>query len=462
MKKLLLTIAATVMLLTVIVVASLEILTEQPDAPVTELRPPGNRDDAWRQDIRFLRDEFLLIDKSFSEDSAREFVATLTELYDNVATLSDNEIVVGVMRAVAASGNSHTRTYLMRNDDFLRRLPIRFYWFSDGLFVIRATEQFAETLGSRVIAIEGRRVEDLVAHLRDLVPGTRSWLVYKSTYLLNSPDFLNGLQVSPRPDLVTMTFEGRDGAVFDVQLTPLAVAARDRPYEAWRDLSPLSSANDDGHAWLHVLSGQPLPRYLETPDQACSYEYLRDADVLYVQINRNASDQTCSQSDMAREIESLADSINLAAVVLDVRFNTGGDYEETTAISAGIPDWFESAQHVFIITGPATFSAGVITAARLKYFAGNRAVMIGEPAGGDLREWSEGPTFTLPNSRLRVKSATAYHDFASAEFEFGTTYFTDIFFAVPAGDIDVDVPVSISYRDYLESRDPVLEAIKSR
>jgi hypothetical protein len=75
--------------------------------------------------------------------------------------------------------------------------------------------------------------------------------------------------------------------------------------------------------------------------------------------------------------------------------------------------------------------------------------------------WSEGPTFTLPNSKLRVKAATAFHDFAKADFELGKTFFKDLFYAVPAGDIDVDLPITVSFQDYLSGHDPVLEIILS-
>ena len=148
--------------------------------------------------------------------------------------------------------------------------------------------------------------------------------------------------------------------------------------------------------------------------------------------------------------------------MFDVRFNTGGSNEETAEIAEGIPAWFDSARSIYIITGPATFSAGSITAARLKYYSGKRAVIVGEPAGEGLRMWSEGPRFTLPNSKLQVKAATTIHDFAEAEFELGKTFFMDLFLAVPAGDLDVDLPVTVSFQDYLSGHDPVLEAISSR
>ena len=462
MKKIIIRIVVIGVAGCVLTVVGLYLLTEQPGAPTPEFPAPQSRDEAWQQDIAFLRDEFLEVDRSFKEEAAHEFLDILNRLFEQVSSMSDNQIIVGITCAVAVSGNGHTRAYLMRNGNYLKRLPIRYYWFSDGLFVVRATEDYAQTLGARVLAINGIAPEDLMSQMRDLIPGSNSWVVYKSTYLLNSAEFLNGMNVVPSAGSVNMTFESSDGTKFKLDLKPLPLDKRKKPYEAWRDLSPLSLGNADGRSWLHVLSDRELPLYLQKPNRACWYEYLQSNSLLLIQINRNSSDETCSQSDFANVIEGLADSISPKSVVFDVRFNTGGSNEETAKIAEGIPVWFGSAKKIYILTGPPTFSAGIITAARLKYFSGERAVIVGEPAGEGLKMLSEGPRFTLPNSKLQVKAATAFHDFEHADFELGKTFLGDLFLHVPAGDIDVVLPVTVSFQDYLSGQDPLLEAISSQ
>ena len=460
--KLVIRIVAVSVGLLILAMLGLIFLTEQPDAPTPDFPEPQSRDEAWRQDIAYLRDEFLDVDRSFTPETSKEFLEILYDLDERVPSLSDNQIVIEITRAVARSKNGHTRTYLMRNGNYLRRWPVRFYWFSNGLYVVRATPEFSQTLGTRVVAIDGTFPEDLMSSIRDLVPGSDWWVIYKSSYFLNSPEFLNGLGVVSNVESVPITFESPDGTRFTSDLQPLPLDQREGPYEAWRDLSPFSTGNADGREWLHVLSGREVTLYLRSPDAACSYEYLPDVSLLYIQINRNESDETCSQSDFAREMARLAETTSPKVLVFDVRFDTGGNYQETADIAKGLPTWFGSAERIYIVTGPATFSAGIATAARLKYFSGERAVVVGEPAGDALKEWSEGPTFTLPNSKLQIKAATAFHDFAEARFELGKTFFGDLFYSVPAGDIDVDLPVTVSFEDYLSVRDPVLEAISSQ
>jgi hypothetical protein len=368
---------------------------------------------------------------------------------------------VEITRAVAVAGNGHTRTFLMRHGNYLNRMPIRFHWFSDGLFVVKAIADFSETLGARVLAINGNPPEELMSRMRELVPGSDSWVFYKSTYLLNSPDFLHGLGVTLDSDSVPITFQDGDGREFTLKLPSLPIQQRSSSYEAWVDLSPFSTWYPDGHTWLHVLSVEAVPLYLKTPNTACSYALLEGSQLLYIQINRNVSDKTCNQSDFAGEIKQIADSKSVDVIIFDLRFNTGGNYLETLEITNGIPIWFESAKRIYIVNGPATFSAGIVSTARLKYFSGKRALIIGKPAGDGLKMWAEGPTFVLPNAKLQVKAATDYHDWADNSFEFGKTYFPNQFHGVAAANIDVDLPVTTSFRDYLSGRDPVLEAISS-
>lgn len=153
------------------------------------------------------------------------------------------------------------------------------------------------------------------------------------------------------PDSVPITFQVSGNAPFTRVMRPLPLEERREPYEAWRDLSPASTGNRDRRAWVHVLPPVGLPVYLRRPNQACSYEYLEADRLLYIQLTRNASDETCSQEAFATAVEALADSIAPTSVAFDVRFNTGGNFEETAKITKGIPGWFRTAA-ISTSTGP--------------------------------------------------------------------------------------------------------------
>src|SRR5438477_499145 len=95
----------------------------------------------------------------------------------------------------------------------------------------------------------------------------------------------------------------------------------------------------------------------------------------------------------------------------------GGEVKEdvvilTTMNSArNLPNYMPPNGRIYLITGPNTFSAGLIAAARLKHFAGDKIVVVGKPAGDELQFRAEGFLIKLPVTGIRAYVSTARHDF---------------------------------------------------
>jgi hypothetical protein len=143
-------------------------------------------------------------------------------------------------------------------------------------------------------------------------------------------------------------------------------------------------------------------------------------------------------------------------VVLDLRYNGGGEYPAVYRALRALVDATARDGRIAILTNDATFSGAIITAALVKDFAGTRALILGERAGDRLQFWAEGTDMVLPNSRLPVHTATGYHDFAHGCREW-RCYWPDFWFDVAVGSIDPDVVVPWTFADYRRGFDPVLE-----
>ena len=98
-----------------------------------------------------------------------------------------------------------------------------------------------------------------------------------------------------------------------------------------------------------------------------------------------------------------------------------------------------------------------MTAARLKYYSGDRAVVVGEPAAEGLKFWAETRFITLPNPRLRIYGGYAAHNWEDGVYEADRRYFW-----LMRSMIDVDIPVAVSFQDYLLGIDPILRVIETR
>jgi len=424
-------------------------------APLPAQSPP-DRAGAWREDLDSVLTVFLPRDRSFSPEAREAFRRRVLGLRDSAGVLRDEEIVTRLAVAVTGANNAHTRLYLLRNRTSLRRYPLRVWWFGDGLYVVRAKEEHRDLLGGRITAIGGRPVAEAAARVAPLYTGNASWTRYLTTYTLTSPEVLRGVGVIEGEGTVEMEVATRDGRRVRRTVEPMPLNRTSEPTEAWWDLFPGHPGRDG--PWLGALAADSarLPLYLRNPGQNYWLHHLPEQRLLYVSYNRS-QDQRGGETTAAFGERLLAE---IAArrpekLVVDLRFNTGGNLDLAEGLFrrlAALPLAQEPGR-LFVITGRATFSAGLYQAAVLRELS--RAVLVGEPVGDVLDFWSEGGNVLLPNSRLTVHFADRFHSYSPAEFPERRPYVRDL--SIPH--LNVDVPVEATIEQYLAGRDPALEAV---
>jgi hypothetical protein len=417
---------------------------------IPEYAKPANRVEGWAQDIDALTTRFIELDRSFSTGERALFLERLADTRARLGELSDDEVVVRLASAIALGGNAHTRLYILRNATELRRLPIRLWWFSDGLYVVRATPEYRSLLGCRVDEVGGmvaRLARDRVA---PLFAGNPSWIDYKSVYSLTSPQVLHGLGMIPSADSVALGVSGcRSGRAV---VRPLPLARRDGAVEAWWDLSPRHPGIDS--AWVQVLGGGALPLYLRNPERNYWFEYLPASGVLYFQYNRSQHAADENTSRFAERLLAAFDQHRPRAFVMDVRFNTGGNLTLAAELMKKLQERTRGIPR-FVITGRATFSAGLTQVASWRQ-AGD-VTLVGEPVGDEMEFWSEGGNVRLPHSGFKAHFANGAHSYSATPCSVDA-YCLDL----SSPSITPDVPVTASWADYVARRDPAMDAILAR
>jgi hypothetical protein len=421
---------------------------------VPEHPAPRDRVEAWEQDIDALTTRFIALDRSFSPAERALFLERLAETRARLPDLHDDEVVVRMASAIALGGNAHTRLYILRNATELRRLPVRLWWFGDGLYVVRAAPEHAGLLGCRVDEIGGTAARHARDRVAPLFAGNPSWTDYKSVYSLTSPEVLHGVGILASPDSVPIRVSGC-GAETErpIVLRPLPLVRRDHAVEAWWDLSPRHPGTDS--TWVQALeTSDSLPLYLRNPTLNYWFEYLPDEGVLYFQYNRAQDAAAERTADFATRLLAALAEHRPRAFVMDVRFNTGGNFtlaadliEKLEERTRGIPR--------YIITGRATFSAGITQVAAWRQ--AGEVTIVGEPVGDDLDMWSEGGNVRLPNSGIKAHFANGAHRYSPAPCP-PDTYCHDL----SVSSVAPDVPVPMRWGAYVRGRDAALEAIFAR
>ena len=205
-----------------------------------------------------------------------------------------------------------------------------------------------------------------------------------------------------------------------------------------------------------------LPRYLRTPDRRYWSEEIPELDAIYVQINtvRDEQDGPTLGAFLDDVVATVREKQTQNAIV-DLRLNPGGDYTKSAAFTKSLPAVLPPDGRLFILTSGNTFSAAIVTAARLKYFGGERALIVGEPMGDREQFWGEGRNIFLPNSGLQVGYATAAHDWEKGcdLSHIRTCFYVNYVLGVAAGKLMPDLAIVPSFADYSRGEDTVLNAV---
>jgi hypothetical protein len=424
-------------------------LNRLPDATVAR-----DRIEAWRQDLDVVVNRFLKYDRSYSDQQRKEAIRILQDLEANLKNLKDQEIIVGISRAVAQTDNAHTRLYLLRNRTELRRYPIRLWWFSDGLHVVKATPEHQELLGCKVTQIGKSDPLMIRGKVSELFAGNESWINYKSVYYLTSPEVLHGLHVIKNMEKSEWTFLCQR-QIIKKTIAPLPLERKDEPTEAWWDLTP-EWKEEDG-AWIHSLSRirKQLPLYLRKPAEHYWFETIPSRQAIFFQYNRSQNKQDAETlHKFGERLLNALDNPELKTLVVDLRFNTGGDLGIARDLMESLKKKVAGkGLRANVLIARSTFSAGISHAVQWK--ESGSVTFAGETCGDELDTFSEGGNLVLPNSKLTVHYANGFHGYSKVEYPQYQPYYLDM----NVDNLNPDIRAQLSSADYFSGKDPVLDAI---
>lgn len=424
-----------------------------PSAPPLDFPRAAGTLDAQRQDIRYFR-KILTLDRSFAPADRAEANRRLDALEALGTVLDRPQFRVALMRIDALADNGHSR---VENDPRAARLelPVRVAAFSDGLYIMRATANNADVLGARVIAIDGQAIDDAMAKLEQLRGGTPAWRRLQATQYLTQQDLLYGAGIAPDLQHSTWTVETAVGASISRRLDAF-VAPADEPavfVKRW-----LSSERVPRMAaqWRAFESDQPLPITWIDFDVAFRNLRLPGTCIQLIQLKTNADQGGQNIAEFLKGTETDLGRAPPCSVILDLRYNDGGDYLNTYRFARDLPELVSPVGRIFVLTGPVTFSAGISTAAFVKHAGQQHVTILGEPVGDRLQFFSEGGSACLPHNSLCVAYETGKHDYQHACTDWDVCFWLNYFFQFRVNSLDPDEMIPLSFKDWRAGVDPVL------
>ncbi|MEM1402915.1 MAG: hypothetical protein AAGG55_06250 [Pseudomonadota bacterium] len=434
-----------------------------PRIPAPAYAEPATVAEARLQDIDYLS-TLTQYDRSFSESARDNFAEALASLTERAASLSDAEFYLAIAEAIALADNGHTGVTSMPQYTKFATIGARLYNFADGLFVVAANAETADTVGRKVIAVNGMETQALQDKIGRFRGGSAVWRKLHTSYLIESPELLAAAGFGDSSKWVDLTLEDAAGNSRVVRFDALE---RDVSEEhSWRSafytIIPGLSTGESPD-WTHALDGEdpPLPTYMTSMSEALHYDLENNG--LYI---RALPGFAVGEDSIERAYESILDSYpagGLDYLVVDFRLHDGGDYTKSMDFSEAAPGLVKDDGAIYIVTGPNTFSAAIVTVAMLKYYSGDRAMIVGERLGDREQFWAErGTRFELPNSGYYIGYATGYHDWEKGCKGKPYCYTMNEMYEVPAGSLDPVVNLPQSFSSYAAGEDVVMEWVDSR
>lgn len=388
------------------------------------------REEAWIGDLNYLQKR--IIEAHYALDdiiSEHDFNNLFDKLKPSASALSDEQIIVEIMKILGRLGSGHN--FIIPTTPkvgALKKLPIEFYQFNDGMFIIDAELGYEEWIGFKIEKFGETSIEEAlektnIVNARDNDMQTL-WL---GPYLLSMPDVLEGLGIIEYKDQVMLTVSDSEGKSQKLTMEPIT----------W---------NFTGFPKIRPLKEDTQPLYLSKMNNIFWYEPIDDRS-MYIQFNQVQDKDDQTLEEFALELQNQIDQDKTQFLILDLRHNSGGNGAIRNHLLKLLVK-FEARNpkgKVFVIMGRGTYSAAqnLLTEISIQ----TNAILIGEPSSSKPTFIGEAGWFQLPHSGLLGIVASQYHKSSEAE-DFREW-------------IAPHIPISLLSTDYFTGNDKALGIIKN-
>jgi hypothetical protein len=355
--------------------------------------------------------------------SREDFVAALDDLKAGIDAMSPASALVETMRLTALlsrQGRDGHQFAIPHEAAEGSILPFRIYEFDDGVFITDALE--SDLVGTRLVAIGGHQIGEVLAAVEPLVPrdGPATVPSFRPFFTLRG-QVLEGLGLL-NPGPVEMALE-RAGTIETVVVDPISFAE----FQRW-----------GGQGAFTFLPESDSLRYRLARDDTFWMEDLADG-VLYARYSAVTPVGTGQAEEFLRR------AVASEKVVLDLRHNPGGDNHNYRLLLAALQDdSVDRSGRLFVLTDRVTFSAASNFATEIEQTTG--ALFVGEAMGGGLNFWDDVKFHPMPHLPvpMRIGVSTRYWEKSTAND--------------PRLTIDPDIDVPSLSNDFFSGRDTALEA----
>jgi hypothetical protein len=344
----------------------------------------------WADDIRFeVRTLETQHPRPFLFTARTTLERSAAALESRLGTIDGDRIYVGLDHLANLIGDGHT--YLQYPPD-QALMPLFIKRYGDEYRIVGVAPGHEALLGERVLGIDGtpvKEVRDRFYATITPVGETSALRDSRATNFLNVGMALHGIGVTARRDVATYTLISDGGTRRNALVKALTPAQADSVQWIWAGGSPLYVQHPRDDFWfVDLVSSNAI---------YCSFRG-------YENLQANAA-----------RLLAFVRAKRPNKLVIDMRFNGGGDYNEGLKYLIDPLRTMREINrtgHLFVLVGTDTFSAAMANAAQFR--ALTHALLVGQTIGERPNSYQEPDQTRLPNSHLMLRYSTRYYEFAPA------------------------------------------------
>ncbi len=338
---------------------------------------------SWEEDFQFLKKK---VEKIVPQYQNKMYKTSFDAVYD---IISDSEVgnnkedvVFALQRLLNTLNDEGCNVPLFQKGVALPVLPIKTYWFNDGLYILDASDNYKDVIGKQVVKINNTTIEEAFKKLKPLLNADND---YYKKYLFQiygfMPSMLKFLGVENNNDEVLVEFaSGESMQIKGSTIQEYSKLSRLLPNDEFFSASNTSYKNEN--YW---------------------FEFLPNTKSLFVQLQQISNNENGdSFSGFVDNVETIIENNKANKLIIDLRYGGGGNGFKLKPLTDMLRDSkvINKKGHLFVLTSKATRGTLLELASILKL--NTKAVIVGEPTAEGANTVGDIKYVTLPNSGLIV------------------------------------------------------------
>lgn len=368
--------------------------------------------DKWKEDIIYLRDTLpQKHPNTYFYMSEEKYVNDFDDLINDIDNLEPYQILTRTQKILAEINDPHT--YI--NYTLYEILPIQFFYFDEGIYIIGADSEYKELIGAKVVSIGTDDIDTVIQKVSSLCPNlNESCFKYYVVKNIINPYVLKYFNILKSQN-VLLTIMNMNGETITKTIS----------IKRKNDIDLLYTSSNVGER----------PFYLTNNDRHW-YTLLDDNHLLYYQNN------FIINNSVEKEVIDCVKENSIDTLVIDLRKNSGGTYINQKKFINTISKLQSKKEfEIYILIGRTTFSSAILYINDFE--KSTNCVLVGEPPRTGYNHYGDQQNLRLPNSKVNIKFSSTFFDISNCNSD----------------EITPDILINNSFMDYSTGIDPALNYI---